>query len=85
MSNIASYASPVTSATRPGVPSVPALLQATSIRPWRAPRGLILSDADPSGLLAQMRQAETVYGGISTLIRRGGEVSPPGPRHHGQQ
>lgn len=52
---------------------------------WRAPRGLILSDADPSSLLAQMRQAETVYGGISALIRRGGEVPPPGPRHHGQQ
>lgn len=41
---------------------------------WKAPRGLILSDADPSSLLAQMRQAETVYGGISALIRRGGEA-----------
>jgi hypothetical protein len=52
---------------------------------WKAPRGLILSDADPSSLLAQMRQAETAYSGISALIRRGGEGIPPDPRHHGPQ
>jgi len=50
---------------------------------WSAPRGLILSDAEPSGLLAQMRQAETVYSGIAALVRRGGEGVPPDPRHHG--
>jgi hypothetical protein len=35
---------------------------------WSAPRGLILSDPDPVGLLAQMRQAETIHGGNSYAV-----------------